>query len=118
MAFTLQKPICGITCILMLTFLAADCTFIQLREEAKLAQNSIVLVGNVSSNLSFRDMPVVVAAYSKKDSHRTIVHYTALHELGPIDRSPDGIWPNDRPGTAVAARRQACTPSEAPASES
>ncbi|MCP4105416.1 MAG: alpha/beta hydrolase [Desulfobacteraceae bacterium] len=63
-----------------------------LREEAKSARKSAVLVGNVSSALPFRDAPVVVAAYSEKDSKRTIVHYTTLHEPGPYELMvPNGI---------------------------
>ena len=57
----------------------------QLREDDKTAKASIVLVGTVSSTLSFSEIPVVVAAYSKKDDKRTIVHYTTLHEPGPYE---------------------------------
>ena len=85
MTFTPQKTIYSVTFFLMLSFLLTGCTFMQLREETKFAKKSVVLVGNVSSTNSFRDMPVIVAAYSKKDSKRTIVHYTTLHELGPYE---------------------------------
>lgn len=57
----------------------------QLKEDVKEAQSSIVLVGNVSSALSSHDKPVVVAAYFEKDGKRTIVHYATLHELGPYE---------------------------------
>ena len=85
MTVTPNKTICSLIFFLMLSFLLAGCTFIQLREETKFAKKSAVLVGKVSSTIFFRDMPVVVAAYSKKDSKRTIVHYTTLHELGPYE---------------------------------
>ncbi len=85
MIFTPQKKIGSLTLFLMLSFLLAGCTFMQLREETKFAKKSAVLVGTVSSTNSYRDMPVIVAAYSKKDSKRTIVHYTTLHEPGPYE---------------------------------
>ena len=71
--------------LLMLSFLLVGCTLLQVREEVNTLQKSTVLVGHVSSPLSYHDMPVVVAAYSKKDSKRTIVHYTTLHEPGPYE---------------------------------
>ncbi len=82
---TPPKMICRLTFILILSFLLEGCTFMQLREETKFAKKSAVLVGNVSGTSSFRNMPIVVAAYSKKDSKRTIAHYTTLHELGPYE---------------------------------
>ena len=69
----------------LLSFLLAGCTFVQLSKENAFAKKSVVLVGIVSSTLSSHDMPVVVAAYSIKDSRRTIVHYTTLHEHGPYE---------------------------------
>ncbi|MFC1523945.1 alpha/beta hydrolase [Thermodesulfobacteriota bacterium] len=51
----------------------------------KTLQKSTVLVGLVSSPLTYHDMPVVVAAYSKNDNTREIVHYTTLHEPGPYE---------------------------------
>jgi len=83
MTITPQKSICNLTFILMLSFLLAGCTLMQVREDEKTLQKSTVLVGIVSSPLSYHDMPVVVAAYSNKDHKRTIVHYTTLHEFGP-----------------------------------
>ena len=57
----------------------------QLREETEIIKNSTILVGVVSSTLSIRDMPIVVAAYLRKGNIRTIVHYTSLHELGSYE---------------------------------
>ena len=57
----------------------------QLREETKIVQSSTILVGKVTSTNFFRELPVVVAAYSKEKNQRTIVHYTALHEPGPYE---------------------------------
>ena len=57
----------------------------QLGKETRILQSSTILVGMVTSTLSFRDTPVVVAAYSKEKNKRTIVHYTTLHELGSYE---------------------------------
>ena len=57
----------------------------QLREETEIIQHSTILVRNVTSTPSFRDMPVVVTAYSKEKNKRTIVHYTTLHEPGSYE---------------------------------
>ena len=85
MTFTPQKTIHSLAFFLMLSFLLAGCAFMQLKEDVKVAQSSIVLVGNVSSALSSHDKPVVVAAYFEEDGKRTIVHYATLHELGPYE---------------------------------
>lgn len=85
MTFTPRKTICSLLFFFELSSLLVGCTLMQLREETKIAKTSLVLVGTVSSTLSFGETPVVVAAYSKKDSKRTIVHYTMLHELGPYE---------------------------------
>jgi len=97
----------------------------QLKEEREFAQNSKVLVGNVSSTLSFFDMPVVIAAYSKEDSKRTIVHYTTLHELGPyelivprgrynivtfIDKNKNLIYDNGEPAGQILIAEQVSVP--------
>ncbi len=71
--------------LLILSFVFLGCTLLQVREEVKTLQKSTVLVGIVSSPLPHHDMPVVVAAYSKKDINRVIVHYTTLHEPGPYE---------------------------------
>ena len=83
--FTPQRTIFNLIFFVLLSFLLAGCTLMQLREETKIAKTSIVLVGTVSGTLSSGEMPVVVAAYSKKDSKRTIVHYAMLHEPGPYE---------------------------------
>ncbi|MBI9092789.1 MAG: alpha/beta hydrolase [Desulfobacterium sp.] len=85
MIFTHRKMICSVLFFFVLSSLSIGCTLIQLREDVKRAKTSIVLVGTVSSTLSVSEMPVVVAAYSKKDRQRTIVHYTMLHEPGPYE---------------------------------
>ncbi len=69
----------------MLSFLFAGCALLQVREDVNALKKSTVFVGIVSSPLSYQDMPVIVAAYSKMDSTRTIVHYTTLHEPGPYE---------------------------------
>lgn len=70
---------------IVLYCLVAGCTFMKTREEVKYAEQATVIVGNVSSTLSLGDNPVIVAAYSKKNGRRTIIHYTTLHELGPYE---------------------------------
>ncbi len=85
MTFSPQKMIRNFAFFLTLSFMLTGCTFMQLREEVKTIHKSKILVGTVSSALSYPDMPVVVAAYSKKDNKRTIVHYTTLHEPGPYE---------------------------------
>jgi len=80
MRLFLKKMVCSVTISLILSFLIAGCTFMQLREETKIIQNSTILVGNVTSTPSFWDRPIVVAAYSKENNTRAIVHYTTLHE--------------------------------------
>ncbi len=85
MAFKLRKMIFSFLFFFVLSFLLPGCTLMQVREDAKILKTSIALVGTVSSTLSFDEMPVVVAAYSKKDSKRTIVHYAMLHEPGPYE---------------------------------
>ena len=83
--FTPLILFCGLTFLLMLSFLLVGCILLQVREEVKTLQKSTVFAGIVSSSFSYHDMPVVVSAYSKKDSERTIVHYTTLHEPGPYE---------------------------------
>jgi hypothetical protein len=70
---------------LLLALLSEGCAFLQVREDVHTLQNSTVLVGVVSSPVSFPDMPVVVAAYAKKDIRRAIVHYTTRHKPGPCE---------------------------------
>ena len=85
MTFTLRKMICSLLFFFGLSSLLVGCTLMQVREDTKVAKTSIALVGTVSSTLSFDEMPVVVAAYSKKYGKRTIVHYAMLHEPGPYE---------------------------------
>ena len=85
MTFTYWKTV---FCLLFFSVLSSSlvgCTLVQLREETKVMKKTIVFVGIVSSEPSLGEMPVVVAAYSKKDNKRTIVHYVMLHEPGPYD---------------------------------
>ncbi len=58
---------------------------IQLRKDVKKGEKSTILIGVVSGDHLSDDMPIVVAAYSKEDGKRTIVHYTTLHEPGPYE---------------------------------
>ena len=83
--FISPKLICKIAIPLTLFFLLAGCAFMKVKEETKFAKKSNVLVGNLSSTLSFYGMPVIVAAYSKKNDKIAIVHYTTLHEIGPYE---------------------------------
>ena len=93
MTFSSRKTVCSLTIPFMLSFLLAGCTFMQLREETEIIQHSTILVGNVTSTPSFREMPVVVTAYSKEKNKRTIVHYTTLHEPGSYELIvPKGIY--------------------------
>ena len=85
MAFSSQKTMSGLVFFVTLSFLLSSCALLQVREEVNTLQKSTVFVGIVSSTLSDHDMPVVVAAYSKKDNRRAIVHYTTLHEPGPYE---------------------------------
>lgn len=80
-----RKMIFSVLFFVEISSLLVGCTLMQLKEETKIAKTSIVLVGIVSSTLSSCEMPVVVAAYFKKGSKRTIVHYTMLHEPGPYE---------------------------------
>jgi pimeloyl-ACP methyl ester carboxylesterase len=75
-----QLAFLSATCIYL-----QSCTFVQLREEVKYAEQATVLVGHVSDPLYAGDSPVVVAAYSKKDNDIKIIHYTTLHEPGPYE---------------------------------
>lgn len=85
-AFSPPILFCYLTFLLMLSFLFAGCTFIQVSEDVNTLQKSIVFVGIVSSPISYQDTPIVVAAYSSNlDSMRTIVHHTTLHEPGPYE---------------------------------
>ena len=125
MTFILQKMICSLTYLLLLSFSLVSCTLLQVREEVDILQKSTVLVGIVSSPLFYQDMPVVVAAYSKKDSKRAIVHYTTLHELGPYelmvpkgthnivafgDKNKNLIYDNGEPAGQILSAEQVSTP--------
>lgn len=70
---------------LSLFSILSGCSFIQLKEETEILENSTVLVGRVTSTHSVRDTPVIVVAYFKENNKRTITHYTALHEPGPYE---------------------------------
>ena len=69
----------------MVLFLFTGCALLHLREETRIIQNSSILVGNVSGDFSGRDLPIVVAAYTREKGRRQIVHYTTLHQLGPYE---------------------------------
>ncbi len=71
--------------IAVISVFVSGCTIIKTREEVKYAENATVLAGTVSSTLSLSDDPIIVVAYSKKNGKRAIIHYTALHELGPYE---------------------------------
>lgn len=121
----MKKTLSPLILLLMLSFFLVGCTLLQIREEVNTLQNSTVLVGIVSSHLSYHDMPVVVAAYSKKDSNRAIVHYTTLHELGPYelmvpkgthnivafgDKNKNLIYDKGEPAGQILSAEQVSTP--------
>ena len=83
--FIHAKTLCALLFFIVLSSLLVGCTLIQLRKITKIAKTSIVLVGTVSSMLPIDEMPVVVAAYSKKDGKRGVVHFVMLHEPGPYE---------------------------------
>lgn len=120
-----QKTIGRLAFFFMLPCLLAGCAFMQIKEEAEFAQKSNVLVGTVSSALSFRDVPVVVAAYSKTDGKRKIVHYTTLHTLGPyelivpmgaykivafVDKNKNLIYDKGEPAGQILSSEQVTAP--------
>jgi pimeloyl-ACP methyl ester carboxylesterase len=123
--FTLLILFRCLTFLLMLSFLLVGCTLLQVREEVNTLQKSTVLVGIVSSPLSYHDMPVVVAAYSKRDSKRAIAHYTTLHEPGPYelmvpkgthnivafgDKNKNLIYDKGEPAGQILSAEQVSTP--------
>ncbi len=77
---------------LILTFLLSGCALLKVREDSNTLQKSIVLTGTVSSPVSYKDMPVIVAVYSREGDQIVIPHYTTLHEPGPYElMAPVGI---------------------------
>ena len=123
--FIFPKLICRIAIPLMLSFLLAGCAFMKVKEETEFAKKSNVLVGNLSSTLSFLGMPVIVAAYSKKGIKRIIVHYTTLHEIGPyelivskgkhnivafVDKNKNLIYDEEEPAGQILSGEQVSTP--------
>lgn len=62
-----------------------NCMYLQLKKETKIIEYSTILVGYVTCNLSPLNSPIIVAAYSKQNEKRTIVHYASLHEPGPYE---------------------------------
>lgn len=80
-----RKPIYQLTIVILLSILFTGCTFLKLREETEILQYSTILVGVVSSDLNLQDTPIMVAAYTKNENKRTIVHYTTLHEPGAYE---------------------------------
>jgi hypothetical protein len=77
------KPciVASLSVVLLLT----GCSFLQLKKQSKVIDNSTVLAGRVTSTLPCDGMPVVVAAYTKAKNRRTIVHYTVLRGPGPYE---------------------------------
>ena len=71
--------------LILLSLFLSGCSLMRARGVEKTLLNSIVLVGKISYPTSFKDAPVVIAAYSKEGGNRTIIHYTTLHELGPYE---------------------------------
>ena len=120
-----EKTLCRLAFLFMIPFLLAGCAFMQLKEDREFAQTSKVLVGHVSSTLSFPNMPVVIAAYSEEDNKRTIVHYTTLHEPGPyelivpqgghnlvafIDKNKNLIYDEGEPAGQILSAEQGSAP--------
>ncbi len=117
--------LCHLICLLTPFFLFQGCTLLQVREEANTLQKSTVLAGIVSSTFSNGDIPVVVAAYSKTDDIRKIIHYTTLHEPGPYelmvpsgthniiafgDRNKNLIYDSGEPVGQILSAEQVSTP--------
>ena len=71
--------------LLLLSLLLSGCALLKVREDVNTLQKSIVLSGTVSSLVAYKDMPVIVAAYSKEGDQIVIPHYTVLHEPGPYE---------------------------------
>jgi hypothetical protein len=61
------------------------CSFLQLKKQSEIIDNSTVLAGRVTSTLPCDDSPVVVAAYTKNKNRRTIAHCTVLQGPGPYE---------------------------------
>ena len=61
------------------------CSFLQLKKQSEIIDNSTVLAGRVTSTLPCADSPVVVAAYTKNKNRRTIAHCTVLQGPGPYE---------------------------------
>ncbi len=83
--FSKFKTIFQLSFLLIICINLQNCTFVQLREEVKYAEQATVLVGHISYPLYTGDSPIVVAAYSKKVNDIKIIHYTTLHEPGPYE---------------------------------
>lgn len=79
------RAIFCIVAILFFCSLLAGCALVKLGKETDIMENSTILVGNVTSKQRFTDTPIVVAAYTKEQNKRTVVHYTTLHEPGPYE---------------------------------
>lgn len=69
----------------LLSLALAGCTLIHLRQETAIIHNSAILVGTVSGAAPLQDMPIIVAAYPRRGTPRTVVHHTRLHTLGPYE---------------------------------
>lgn len=123
--FTPLTLFCCLIFSLILSFLSVGCTLLQVREEVNTLKKSTVLVGIVSSPLYYKDIPVVVAAYAKRDSKRAIVHYTTLHEPGPYelmvpkgthnivafgDKNKNLIYDKGEPAGQILSAEQISTP--------
>ena len=71
------------TCLFFL--MLTGCAFLQISEEARIIQESAIIVGKVSGDCLAPDTSIMVAAYLKKGDRRTVVHYTSLHQMGPYE---------------------------------
>ena len=61
------------------------CSFLHLKEQSEIMNNSTVLAGRVTSTLPCDGSPVIVAAYTKIKNRRSIVHHTVLQGPGPYE---------------------------------
>ncbi|MEJ2543589.1 MAG: hypothetical protein P8Y99_05930 [Calditrichaceae bacterium] len=71
--------------LILIVLCFAGCTLLQLSKETERLDYSTILVGYITVDIPYQDAPVVVAAYTKNDGKRNVIHYVNLHEAGPYE---------------------------------